>query len=85
MLVFVFAVYSPNTFAQRGEPARGCEAMRSVAGFGVGVVVGTILLPGLGTVLAGLLAGGGTCIYDAFWGSATPVAGDGTRVAGRHP
>lgn len=54
--------------------AAACEPGHTAAGFGIGIVLGTLLLPGIGTILAGVLAGGGTCVYGALTGGRTIVA-----------
>jgi hypothetical protein len=64
----IFFFFACSASAQNSEAAGGCTAGKSAAGAGIGVLIGTLLLPGIGTVLGGLLGGGGTCAYGFFKG-----------------
>lgn len=45
--------------------SRQCLSLRSGTGATLGAIIGTFILPGIGTGLGFLLGGGGTCVYDA--------------------
>ena len=56
--------WAGDTLASAGRSGQ-CLSLRSGTGATLGAIIGTFILPGIGTGLGFLLGGGGTCAYDA--------------------
>jgi len=71
-------IFSGTANADESAAAGGCSVGRSSIGGIIGIVIGTLLLPGIGSLAGGALAASGTCGYDAVRHmlGAAPVAGD---------
>jgi hypothetical protein len=68
LIIFCFAT-SLNASEHPASAAGGCSLGKSAAGAGVGLVIGTLLLPGVGSFVALVLGGGATCLYDWMYAS----------------